>query len=92
MTKVFVKGEKIMDAVVVKVADFGAFVKLNESTDGLVHVSEMAPFRIENINTFIKVGDKVNVVVKDIDEMKRLKLSIKDIDPTRFKKPEAPKI
>ncbi len=88
MTKIFIKGEKVMDAEVVKVTDFGAFVRLNSSTEGLVHISELAPFRVENINSFIKVGDKVPVVVKDIDEMKRLKLSIKDIDPTRFKKPE----
>jgi len=88
MTKVFVKGETVMDAEVVKITDFGAFVKLNQSTEGLVHVSEIAPFRVESVAKLLKVGDRVPVIVKEIDDMKRLKLSIKDIKPDMFQKPE----
>jgi len=88
MTREFTKGERIDNAEVVKITDFGAFVKLNQSTEGLVHISEIAPFRIDKIESVLHVGDKVPVIVKDIDDMKRLKLSIKDIEPSRFTKPE----
>jgi polyribonucleotide nucleotidyltransferase len=49
--------------------------------EGLVHISEIAPFRIANVYDVLKEGDKVPVVVKEIDERDRIKLSIKDADP-----------
>jgi polyribonucleotide nucleotidyltransferase len=88
MTREFAKGERIDNAEVVKITDFGAFVKLNQNTEGLVHISEIAPFRIDKVESLLHVGDKVSVIVKDVDDMKRLKLSIKDIDPNKFTKPE----
>ena len=48
----------------------------------MVHISEIAPFRIENIRDVLKEGDKVKVAVKEIDERGRLNLSIKKADPT----------
>jgi ribosomal protein S1 len=52
-----------------------------------VHVSEIAPFRIDRVESVLKVGDKVPVVVKEIDsERGRIKLSIKDADPNFIKK------
>jgi polyribonucleotide nucleotidyltransferase len=71
---------------VVRVADFGAIVKLGPKSDGLVHVSEIAPFRIEKTETYLKVGMKVPVIVKGIDEKGRLKLSIKEADPNFIQK------
>ena len=47
-----------------------------------MHVSEIAPFRIDRVESYLKVGQKVPVVVKEIDaERGRIKLSIKDADP-----------
>ncbi|HEB62312.1 MAG TPA: polyribonucleotide nucleotidyltransferase [Bacteroidetes bacterium] len=80
-------GEKFEEAEVVKIMDFGAFVKIAEGTEGLVHISEIAPFRIENVSDVLKEGQKVPVVIKEIDGQDRLKLSIKDIDP-KFIKPK----
>ena len=85
LTHEFAPGDK-MTGTVVKIAEFGAFVALNENTDGMVHVSEIAPFRIERVEAVLKVGDKVPVVVKEVDaERGRIKLSIKDADPTFIK-------
>lgn len=80
MTREYKKGEKF-EGEVVKITDFGAFVKIGYNTEGLVHISEIAPFRINSVTDVLKEGDKVPVVIKDIDERDRLKLSIKDADP-----------
>lgn len=87
LTKEFKAGERIDDAEIVKITDFGAFAKINPSTEALIHISEIAPFRVNRVEDLLKVGDKVPVVVKEIDKMKRLKLSIKDVDPNRFPAP-----
>jgi polyribonucleotide nucleotidyltransferase len=81
MTHEYKAGERY-EGEVTKIADFGAFVKIgNGNTEGLVHVSEIASFRVENVNTILKIGDKVPVVVKGVDERDRISLSIKLADP-----------
>ncbi len=84
MTKEYKKGERF-DGEVTKVAEFGAFVRIGPNAEGLVHVSEIANFRIDNVAKYLKVGDKVPVVVKEIDEKKRVNLSIKQADPNFIK-------
>lgn len=84
MTHDFVPGERFMGEVT-RLMDFGAFVKIGFNAEGLVHVSEMAPFRIEKIGDYIKLGDKVPVMVKEIDEKGRINLSIKQADPSFIK-------
>ena len=70
-----------------KIADFGVFVSLNSSTDGMVHVSELAPFRVDKINDIIKTGMIVPVKVINVDKEKgRIALSIREADPEFFKK------
>ena len=71
---------------VVKITEFGAFVKINGSTEGLLHISEISPKRIKTVDELLKVGDIVPVVVKEVDERGRLKLSVKDIAPDWFDK------
>ena len=86
MTHEYKPGDRLIGTVV-KIAEFGAFVSLDAITDGLVHVSEIAPFRIDRVESVLKVGDKVPVVVKEIDaERGRIKLSIKDADANFIKK------
>jgi polyribonucleotide nucleotidyltransferase len=81
MTHEYKAGERY-EGEVVKIADFGAFVKIGDgNTEGLVHVSEIATFRVENVSAILKVGDKVPVAVKGVDEKGRLSLSIKLADP-----------
>ena len=86
MTHEFTVGE-ILKGEVVKIADFGVFVSLNSSTDGMVHVSELAPFRVDKINDIIKTGMIVPVKVINVDKEKgRIALSIREADPEFFKK------
>ncbi len=77
------KAGEMYDGEVTRMMDFGAFVKIGPSKDaeGLVHVSEVAPFRIEKVGDALKVGDRVRVMVKEIDEKGRINLSIKAADP-----------
>ncbi len=69
------------EAPVVRLMDFGAFVKLTPNQDGLVHVSEVAPFRIGKISDAVEIGEVVPVIIKEIDEKGRYNLSIKAADP-----------
>ncbi len=71
---------------VVKIAEFGAFVRLSASTDGMVHISEIAPFRIERVSDIIKEGMIVPVKVIKVDaERGKISLSIKEADKDFFK-------
>jgi polyribonucleotide nucleotidyltransferase len=80
LTREFFVGERF-EGPVVRMMDFGAFVKIGANTDGLVHVSEVAPFRIGNIADAVELGEVVPVVIKEIDEKGRYNLSIKAADP-----------
>ncbi|MCR4311337.1 MAG: polyribonucleotide nucleotidyltransferase [Candidatus Taylorbacteria bacterium] len=85
LTHEYKPGDRLTGKVV-KIAEFGAFVSLSPTTDGMVHISEIAPFRIDRVEAYLKVGDMVPVVVKEIDaERGRIKLSIKDADPNFIK-------
>lgn len=64
---------------VVRLMDFGAFVELTPGNDGLVHVSEMAPYRVGKPGDMVKIGDKVWVKVKEIDDQGRINLSMKEM-------------
>lgn len=76
----------VLKGEVVKVADFGAFVRLNSSTDGMVHISELAPFRVERVSDIIKEGMIVPVKVIKVDTEKgKISLSIKEVDKDFFK-------
>ena len=66
---------KIYDGIVSSVRDFGAFVEILPGRDGLVHISEMSDGYISNVDDICKVGDPMKVIVIDIDEQDRVKLS-----------------
>jgi polyribonucleotide nucleotidyltransferase len=76
---VFEVGE-ILKGKVVRLLDFGAFVALNDNQDGMVHVSELAPYRIEKPGDLLKIGDEVTVRVKEIDDQGRINLSMKELE------------
>ncbi len=63
---------------VVKLVDFGAFVEITPNQQGLVHISQIADQRVENISDFLKEGQEVNVKVIEIDRQGRVRLSMKD--------------
>ncbi|MCX6794648.1 MAG: polyribonucleotide nucleotidyltransferase [Candidatus Falkowbacteria bacterium] len=76
---VFAAGE-IVKGKVVRLLDFGAFVALNTSQDGMVHVSELAPYRVEKPSDLIAVGDIVTVKIKEIDDQGRVSLTMKGLE------------
>lgn len=86
MTHEYEVGE-VLKGEVVKVADFGAFVRLNEYTDGMVHISEMAPFRVERVSDIIKEGMIVPVKIIKVDNVAgKISLSIREADRDFFGK------
>lgn len=87
ITREYKVGDKF-EGEVTRLMDFGAFVKIGRDTEGLVHVSELASFRVDQISSVIKIGQKVPVVIKEVDERGRINLSIKAIDPNFIKNPQ----
>lgn len=66
---------KIYDGVVSSIKDFGAFVEILPGRDGLVHISELSSGYISSVDKVIGVGDMMKVLVIDVDEHDRVKLS-----------------
>lgn len=62
---------------VARIVDFGAFVNILPGKDGLVHISQIANERVENVSDHLSEGDQVRVKVLDVDQRGRIKLSIK---------------
>ncbi|ELA08880.1 polynucleotide phosphorylase/polyadenylase [Moraxella macacae 0408225] len=71
---------KVYTGKVVRLAEFGAFVNLLPNTDGLVHISQITETRVENVTDVLKEGQIVNVLVQDIDNRGRIKLTMRGID------------
>ena len=86
---------EVYDGTVVRLEDFGAFVQVLPGQDGLVHVSEIAWTRTNSPSDVLHIGDVVKVVVKEIDSMGRINLSMKQllpkpegyVDQPRFERP-----
>ncbi len=71
-------GEKF-EGVVTRLFNFGAMVEFAPNQEGLVHVSELAPWRVEQVTDVVDIGDKVPVQIISIDEQGRVNLSIKEV-------------
>lgn len=71
-------GDVFTNCTVKTIMDFGAFVEYVPGKDGLVHVSEIAKERVEKVTDYLTEGQKVNVLIKEIDRQGRVKLSMKD--------------
>ena len=70
---------QVYDGSVLRLLDFGAIVQVLPGRDGLLHISEIANYRIANINDVLKVGQNVRVKIIEADDKGRLRLSIKAI-------------
>ena len=70
---------QVYDGSVLRLLDFGAIVQVLPGRDGLLHISEIANYRIANINDVLKVGQTVRVKIIEADDKGRLRLSIKAI-------------
>ena len=71
---------KVYNGKVIKIMDFGAFVEIMPGKEGLVHISEISDARVEKVTDVLKEGQEVTVVLKEIDNMGRLNLSMKRVN------------
>jgi len=79
---------KIYRAKVVSIKDFGAFVEFAPGAEGLVHVSELANFRVKKVEDIVQMGDEITVKCLGIDEKGRVRLSRKAAMEEREQQPE----
>ena len=70
---------KIYNGKVERIVDFGAFVQILPGKDGLLHISQIAEERVEKVTDFLEEGQQVDVVVLDVDQRGRIKLSMKEV-------------
>ena len=68
---------KVYEGPVTKILDFGALINLLPGKDGLLHISQIAHERVENVNDYLREGQIVKVKVMETDEKGRVKLSMK---------------
>jgi polyribonucleotide nucleotidyltransferase len=68
---------KVYNGIVRRTTDFGAFVEIMPGTDGLVHISELDLNRVKRVEDIVRVGDRIDVKVINIDQDGRVRLSRK---------------
>ncbi len=73
-------GKIYNDCKVIKIVDFGAFVEFLGKNQGLVHISELAPRRVEKVTDIIKEGQQIKVKCIGVDRQGKVKLSMKSVD------------
>ena len=68
----------VVKATIVSITNFGAFAQIIDGVDGLIHISQIADRKVENVKDVLSVGDVVDVKIIDIDtESKRISISIR---------------
>lgn len=82
---------KVYEGVVRRVEPYGAFVEILPGSDGLLHISELAPYRVREVTDIVQEGDSIEVKVINIDEQNKVRLSRKavimespDYDPADY--------
>ncbi|MBI4709359.1 MAG: polyribonucleotide nucleotidyltransferase [Candidatus Portnoybacteria bacterium] len=73
-----VKPGEMFQGKVTRILNFGAFVEILPGQEGLVHISQLAPYRVNRVEDVVKVGDIIPVKVTNIDEQGRINLSLKE--------------
>ncbi len=89
ITHEVVPGE-VFQGKIVRILNFGAFAEILPGQQGLIHISELAPFHVNKVEDIVKIGDLVPVVVKNIDSEGRINLSLKDAQPNKNSKSQIP--
>jgi predicted RNA-binding protein with RPS1 domain len=79
----------VLDGTVSGISPFGAFVDIGVGRDGLVHISELSGDRVGSVEDVVKVGDKVQVKVLDVDQnSKRISLTMRVDEPPPAERPQ----
>ena len=82
---------EIFEGTVVRIESFGCFVNLFGNVDGMVHVSKLKHTRVNHPKDAVKIGQKLKVIVTEIDEKGRINLSHKEFEPKPVVAPKAKK-
>ncbi|MCX6765416.1 MAG: polyribonucleotide nucleotidyltransferase [Candidatus Moranbacteria bacterium] len=77
-----VKPGELFNARITRIINFGAFAEILPGQEGLIHISELADYRVNRVEDIVQIGDVVPVKVKNIDEQGRINLSLKDATHT----------
>ncbi len=72
-----IEAGEVFEGKVTRLMDFGAFVEVLPGKEGLVHISQLANYRVNKVEDVVKVGDPLKVQVTEIDDMGRLNLTHK---------------
>lgn len=78
-----IKPGELLEGRITRLLDFGVMVEIGPRQEGLIHISELAPWHVERVTDILKPGEIVPVKVKNIDEQGRVNLSLKDV-PGRY--------
>ncbi|MBW1814927.1 MAG: S1 RNA-binding domain-containing protein, partial [Deltaproteobacteria bacterium] len=70
---------EVYEGTVVKITDFGAFVQILPGTDGLVHISQLAPQRVKKVSDVVKEGEIIKVKVLEVGRDGKIRLSRKAV-------------
>ncbi|NLC97167.1 MAG: S1 RNA-binding domain-containing protein [Erysipelotrichaceae bacterium] len=82
---------QIVEGTITGIQPYGAFVSLDDKTCGLVHISEISDGFVKDVGNFVKVNDRIKVKVIDYDEKNnQVRLSLKAVNPNRFRKERKP--
>lgn len=81
------KPGELVEGKVSRLFDFGAMVEIAPRQEGMVHISELAPWHVEKVTDIVKHGDMVTVKIKNVDDQGRINLSLKDV-PGRYSQEE----
>ncbi|MBC8590545.1 bifunctional 4-hydroxy-3-methylbut-2-enyl diphosphate reductase/30S ribosomal protein S1 [Wansuia hejianensis] len=80
----------VIQGTVVNLLDFGAFIRLDEGVDGLLHVSQISKEHIDKPSSILNIGDRVTVKVIDINkEERKISLSMKDVQNDKLDKKDS---
>jgi len=82
------KTGEIVKGIITGITNFGAFIKLEDGSTGLCHISEVSDEYVKDINNHLKVGDEVKVKILKIKEDNKLELSIKEANKKKEEKKE----
>ena len=69
--------DKIYEGKIVSTTNFGAFMEVLPGRDGMIHISELASYRVEEVEDVVRVGDRVTAKCIGVDDKKRVKMSRK---------------
>lgn len=80
---------EVFEGKVTRLMDFGAFVEVLPKQEGLVHISQLAHWRVNKVTDILNIGDTVKVKVIEIDDMGRINLSRKELIEPGTEQPPA---